>query len=109
LSTKGRIPISLLCGVLLTILTRLAAARIDHPFWSPVLMWPLVLTGALHNALFGPGPLIGYDAQGQPMYEGTPVLLLVGLLGLLLAVAVYWGLSYLALRLLARRRQSGLR
>lgn len=109
MTTTGRIALSFPCGVLLAVVTMLAAARLDDPFWSPVLAWPVALVGLLHNAVMGPGPLLGHDQRGGPIYEGTPVLFFVFLLGILFSVLVYWGLSFLALWLLTRRKPSALR
>jgi len=56
--------------------------------------------------LVGPGPLLGYDAQGNPLYEGTPVHAVAGYFGLALGVPVYSGVSYLILRFVEPRRKT---
>lgn len=39
--------------------------------------------------LAGTGPLLGYDQQGQPMYEGTPVHIIFALVGFLSGFIIY--------------------
>jgi hypothetical protein len=53
-------------------------------------------------SLVGSGPILGYDASGRPMYEGTPVHMLAAYLGLLLGIVVYTLIFYL---LLNKRKQ----
>jgi hypothetical protein len=48
--------------------------------------------------LVGPGPLLGYDEHGNPMYEGTPIHMLAGLVGMVLGFLVYWLLCFVLLR-----------
>ncbi len=43
----------------------------------------------------GPGPLLGYDSNGKPLYEGTPVHLVAGIFGLLFGVVVYAVIIYI--------------
>ena len=57
--------------------------------------------------LAGPGPSLGRDAAGRELHEGTPVHILMGMMGVGLGVAVYSLASYFLLRLLIRRRQRG--
>ncbi len=39
--------------------------------------------------LAGPGPILGYDSNGKPLYEGTPIHMVAGLLGLFLGTVIY--------------------
>jgi hypothetical protein len=39
--------------------------------------------------LAGNGPLLGYDEQGNPMYEGTPVHAFFALIGILSTFPIY--------------------
>jgi hypothetical protein len=47
--------------------------------------------------LLGPGPSLEYDAQDNPMYEGTPVHLLILPGGLFVEVAIHSTISYFIL------------
>ena len=44
--------------------------------------------------LVGSGPILGYDANGQPMYEGTPVHMFAAYLGLFIGVILYTIIFY---------------
>jgi hypothetical protein len=70
------------------------ALSINNRPLSGVLLWQVVLIAYL----LGPGPLLGHDEQGNPMYEGTPVHMLILPVGLFLAVVFYSIVSYLLLR-----------
>lgn len=77
-----------------------AAFSIENKKVSGALMWQ----AAIPVYLVGPGPLLGYDEQGNPKYEGTPVHVLAGLAGLLLGVPIYSAISYFVLRAGTRSR-----
>jgi hypothetical protein len=57
--------------------------------------------------LVGPGPILGYDEQGNPTYEGTPVHVIAGFIGLLLGVPIYSMISYYVLWAIMRLRSEG--
>ena len=64
--------------------------------WQVYIMHHLVWTG----------PILGYDANGQPMYEGTPVHMFAAYLGLLIGVILYTIIFYfLFAPLLARKEE----
>jgi hypothetical protein len=76
--------ISISLAILLTAIQFLAAIKI-----SSSILWQ-VTTVQWSVALFlGPGPLLGYDASGQPMYEGTPIHMVAAYIGLLFGAIVY--------------------
>jgi hypothetical protein len=99
-STLKLIFISILIGILTTAALTWAAFSIEDERVSRVLLWQLKPV----MYLAGTGPLLGYDAQGNPMYEGTPVHLIFGFLGLLLGVPIYSVLSFAVLWVLRRAR-----
>jgi len=76
---------SLVVGTLITIVVTLLAFANPQSGLSGILLWQV----PLFVRLAGNGPLLGYDAAGQPMYEGTPVHLLFGLIGLAAGVPIY--------------------
>lgn len=83
--------ISIFAAILLSAVQFLAAMKISfNILWQVNIMQMLV----------GSGPLLGYDSSGQPMYEGTPVHMVVAYLGLLFGVAIYSTVFY---QLLKRR------
>jgi hypothetical protein len=93
------------CGIIITTGLTYAAFSIDNANMSRILLWQVTLL----TKLAGPGPLLGYDDQGNPMYEGTPVHMFAALFGILMGVPIYSTLSFIALSLLARRKRSSLR
>ena len=100
MSTLKLIFVSILIGILVTAALTWAAFSIEDERMSRVLLWQLKPM----MYLAGPGPLLGYDAQGNPMYEGTPVHIIFGFLGLLLGVPIYSILSFVVLWVLRRSR-----
>ncbi len=70
----------LVAGILILIAFSLGSKKI-----AAILLWNV----GLFMILAGNGPLLGYDAQGNPMYEGTPVHLFFGFLGLLSGFLIY--------------------
>jgi hypothetical protein len=70
----------LLAGVLLSL-----AIYLNDPFWSQAMIWhwkPIY-------SLAGNGPLLHYDAAGNPIYEGTPIHLLFNLIGVFAGFVIY--------------------
>ena len=56
-------------------------------FWQVIVM----------HYLAGKGPILGY-ANGQPIYEGTPVHMLAAYVGVVLGVVVYWLIGYVIVK-----------
>ena len=77
--------ISIFAAILFSAVQFLAAMKISFN-----ILWQVTIM----QMLAGPGPLLGYDSSGQPMYEGTPVHMLAAYIGLLLGVAIYSTLIY---------------
>jgi len=94
--------VSLFCGIVITVVLTWVAFSIENKNVSRVLLWH----AAIPVYLVGPGSLLGHDAQGNPIYEGTPVHMLAGFIGLLLGVPIYSVGSYLVLRAIMRTRSS---
>jgi len=109
MTAAGRVALSFLCGVLLTAATTAAGMAVESRVVARVLMWQVMLLSLLHDALLGPGPVLYHDAQGRPVYEGTPVMFFVFGLGVLMGVPIYTCLSYAVLGLRERRRRNRLR
>ena len=86
--------LSLLCGVLITAALTWAAFSTENRTVSGLLLWPVTIV----SYLLGPGPLLGHNDQGEPMYEGTPVALLILPLGWAFSIASYSAVSYLVLK-----------
>jgi len=93
MSIGKRILLSIPLGWIIAIVLMLIAFNIENKDLAKILMWNL----GLFMALAGNGPLLGYDAQGHPMYEGTPVHWLFALLGFASSFVIYPVLAFLAL------------
>lgn len=65
---------------------------------SRVAFWVLAWHVAFVVKLVGPGPLLGHDAQGNPIHEGTALHSLAALIGMLLGLLLYSLLSFVVLR-----------
>lgn len=53
--------------------------------WQSILLWHW---GPIYS-LAGNGPILGHRPDGTPMYEGTPVHMLFGLIGLFAGFLIY--------------------
>lgn len=95
--------LSIVCGVIITVALIWASASIGNDRVSQVLLWH----AAIPVYLVGQGPLLGYDAQGKPVYEGSPVGMLAGFVGLFLGVPIYSVVSYFVMRAITRSRSKG--
>ena len=103
MSQSKPIILSFLCGVVITAVLTWIAYSIGNDKVTLVLLWYAVIP----VYLVGPGPLLGYDEQGNPMHEATPVHLLAWFAGLLLGIPIYSVVSYFALRAITRSRSNG--
>ena len=54
----------------------------------------------------GPGPILGYDSNGKPLYEGTPVHMVAGFAGLFLGVVAYSIFFYILRKRAMARKES---
>ncbi len=86
--------LSLVCGIVITAILTLAAFSVENRNFAGVLLWQVVLVAYV----VGPGPVLGHDEQGNTVYEGTPVHMLIMPVGLFLAIATYWVISYFLLK-----------
>ncbi len=81
-----RILLAIVCGCFFATLLLLIAFTIEMPDkLRGVLLWNV----GVFVRLAGNGPLLGYDEQGNPMYEGTPVHLIFGLIGVISTFPIY--------------------
>jgi len=85
---------SLICGAVITIVLTWTAFSIDNKRLTRALLWQ----DTILVYLVGQGAPIGYDAQGNPRYEGTPIHTFILPIGFLLSVPIYSAGSYLMLR-----------
>jgi hypothetical protein len=92
--------LSLICGAVVTVVLTWTAFSIDNKKVSRVLLWQ----DTILMYLVGPGPLLGHDAQGNRMYEGTPIHTLILPVGFLLSIPIYSACGYLILRASFGRR-----
>ena len=103
MSGSKLVSLSLLCGIVITGVVTWIALSIGNEKISTVLLWNVVIL----VRLAGRGPLLGYDAEGNPMHEGTPVHLLAGVFGLLLGIPIYSVVSYFVLRAITCSKSRG--
>jgi len=90
---------SVVIGVGVTIALTWTAIEINDRTVSGILLWQDVILGYL----VGPGPLLFVDKQGHPVYEGTPIHLLIVPVGFILSIPIYSVIAYLILRAFTSR------
>jgi prepilin signal peptidase PulO-like enzyme (type II secretory pathway) len=69
----------------------------NRPAFAKLILWPAVLIGSLV-----PGHNIG--TVDKPVYEGTPVNLLAGIIGIVLSAILYSAIVYVLLAWIQRER-----
>jgi hypothetical protein len=94
---------SLISGVVITGLLATVAVSVENKNIAAILLWQF----AAIAYLVGPGPLLGLNEQGEQMYEGTPIHMLILPVGLFLTVATYSTVIYLILRAVFKNRVGG--
>jgi hypothetical protein len=92
--------VSVTAGFTIATVFHIAAFSIDNRTILRALLWP----DALFLYLIGPGPVLFVDKQGNPQYEGTPILVLILPVGYILSVLIYSTVTFLVLKLFLRRR-----
>ena len=95
---------SLVTGIVITILCIVLVFLTENRVLARTLFFPATVI----KSLMGPGPLLGYDQNGQPMYEGTPLDLFIVIFGVLLCVPFYSLLSSVFFLISAHFRKSRL-
>ena len=96
----SKINLSIFIGWLVAGILILTALNIENEKISAIMLWNVAIIGALA----GNGPLLGYDAQGNPMYEGTPVHLIFAFLGLASSFLIYPIVVFLILTVINKHR-----
>lgn len=86
------IALSIFAAVALSVVQILAAHTI-----SPDILWQVLLMHLLVLKLLGHSSFMGYDSNGLPMYEGTPLDLLAACVGLLFGAIFYVAIFYFIL------------
>ena len=92
--------LSVLGGIVVTVALTAVALSVENETITGVLLWQ----DTIFVYFTGPGPPLGHDAQGNQMYEGTPIHMLILPVGFLLSVPIYSAVSYFILRRILRRR-----
>ena len=90
--------ISILSGTLLTAVLTMIAIDCDKRSncdgrIGAAALWQVNLL----NQIIPPGPIMGYGADGQPIYEGSPLYILILFAGILSGIPIYTILVYLIL------------
>ncbi len=90
--------ISFLCGIALTaILTTVSVScEFSDNCDSKIAATALWQVNLLSKTI-PPGPVIGNDTNGQPVYEGSPVFIFILLMGVLAGIPIYTFIIYLVL------------
>jgi hypothetical protein len=92
--------LSSIFGIFITIALTCAAFLLDNKYVFRALLWQVTLMAYL----MGPGPILGYDEHGAPRYEGTPLHIVIFLLGLFIGPVIYSIIIYFVLRAVSKRR-----
>lgn len=92
--------LSVLGGIVIAVVLTAVALSVENEIVTGVLLWQ----DTVFVYLTGPGPPLGHDAQGNQMYEGTPIHMLILPVGFLLSIPIYSAVSYFILRRMLRRR-----
>jgi hypothetical protein len=87
---------SIIIGWAIACFLLIISFSIENQQLTAILLWNV----KLFAALAGNGPLLGYDAQGNPMYEGTPILIFFALIGVLSSFVIYPIILFLILTLI---------
>ena len=101
MSRSKTILVSIAGGFVIATVFHLVALTVENKIITGILLWQ----DTLFVYLTGPGPLLSIDDQGNPHYEGTPILALILPVGFLVSVVIYSVVTFLFLRLRARRSQ----
>jgi hypothetical protein len=93
-----RILISLIGGWTIAAILLVFVRYFDNDNLTAVLLWHW---GPIYS-LAGNGPLLGYRPDGTPLYEGTPIHLVFGLIGYLAGFLIYPIIIYLVWSAIAK-------
>jgi hypothetical protein len=74
------IVISIICSIVLSAVQIYIGLK-----FFPILLWQV----RIFLFIAGKGPILGYDAQGNPLYEGTPVHELAAYFGIFVGFLIY--------------------
>jgi hypothetical protein len=93
---------SVLCGIVITILLVCISLLIENKIISRILLSPI----AILQYLAGEPPILGYDNQGNPFYEGTPLDFFIAIFGIILCIPLYSAISFLALVVINHKKKT---
>lgn len=99
MSRSKTLRVSIGGGFVIATIFHVVGLTVGNKTITGILLWQ----DTLFVYLTGPGPLLGHDAEGNPHYEGTPILALILPVGYLVSVVIYSFATFLFLRLRARR------
>ena len=89
---------AILIGWTIAVSLLVIGSKIENTQILKILLWNV----HFFAALAGNGPLLGYDVQGNPMYEGTPVHLFFGFVGILSSFTIYPIILFLVFNLVSK-------
>lgn len=85
MSIGNKIILSVIIGWIFAGIITFTALNIENETIVAILLWNV----GLFVVLAGKGPLLGYDEQGNPMYEGTPVHIIFAIFGFVSSFLIY--------------------
>lgn len=106
MSLLKRLLLSIVCGIVLTTLGYGLFTLIEGNIVSYILLYPV----KIFLVCFLPEPhIMGYDAQGNPIYEGMPIDIFIAYLGIFLWLPFFYStICFLVLTFINRRKKNAL-